>query len=274
MVDLRLSRERIVSRYDELARSEKFPDNTDLHRTFLKLINSELKPMPLNILDAGGGTGFFAVNLAMLNHQVTLLDLSSETLTVARKRSYEGKCSKHITNVEGDVEHLPFRAECFDVVVCAFVLAHLNNPDRAFKEFRRVLRKGGRLFISFENKLWHVVAAGLREKYGEAISLISSKSPVVKPYDLLPPIRIYSILEIEQLCQRHGFRISSFTGMRYLTSYQESLKGIGTTEAEQLLRDNPKAQKLERMLMESGELLCLARHIFVCCEVDQNLRIA
>lgn len=270
MMDSRLSRQQVVSCYDELARSGRFPDNTDLHRAFLRLVDSELKSMPLDILDAGGGTGFFAVNLALRGHQVTLLDLSSEALTVAQKRSHEKKCSDYITSVQGDVEHLPFRAECFDVVVSAFVLAHLNDSTRAFGEFRRVLRKGERLFISFENKLWHVVAAGLCERYREAISLISSRSPVVKPYDLLPPIRIYSIQEVEELCRSHGLRINFFTGMRYLTSYQEPLKGIGTTETEHLLRDNPDAQELEKLLTEGDELLCLARHVFVCCELEPS----
>jgi len=231
-------------------------------------MGSELRSVPLDILDAGGGTGFFALGLAVLGHQLTLLDLSSEALNVAQKRSQERGCSDYIASVKGAVERLPFRAERFDVVVCAFVLAHLNDPGGALGEFRRVLRKGGQLFISFENKLWHVVAAGLCERYGEAMSLISAKSPVVKPYDLLPPVRIYSTLEVEGLCRSHGLRIISFMGMRYLTSYQEPLRGITTMDAERMLHDSPEAQELEKLLTESGELLCLARHLFVHCEIE------
>ncbi|HIE27674.1 TPA: class I SAM-dependent methyltransferase [Candidatus Poribacteria bacterium] len=156
--------------------------------------------------------------------------------------------------------------ESYDVIICAFVFAHLNNPAKAFEEFRRALRKEGRLFVSFENKLWHVVAAGLCERYEEAIALLSSKSPVIRPYDSLPSIRVYSTAEIQELCGGHEFRVRFFTGMRHLTSYQEPLKNISTTEAEKLLLYTPKAQELENLIMESGELLCLARHIFVCCE--------
>lgn len=148
------------------------------------------------------------------------------------------------------------------------MFAHLNNPAKAFEEFRRVLRKEGRLFASFENKLWHLVAAGLCERYEEAIALISSKTPVVRPYDSLPPIRVYSPTEVRELCRGHGFRVRFLTGMRHLTSYQEPLKSIRTTEAEELLHNEPKAQELENLIMESGELLCLARHIFVCCEIE------
>lgn len=267
MINSQLSRQQVAFCYDELALSGKFPDNTDMHRTFLKLINSELKSMSLNILDAGGGTGFFAINLAILGHQVTLFDLSEEALNIAQKRSHEKKCNNYIISVEGDVEHLPFRTECFDVIVCAFVLVHLNNPYRAFGEFRRVLRKRGQLFISFENKLWHVVSAGLRERYGEAISLISSRNPLIKPYDSLPPVRVYSPAEVKELCQDNGFRIKSYTGMRHLTSFQEPLRDISTTEAKQMLHNRKEAQELEKLLMESRELFCLARHIFICCEV-------
>lgn len=270
MADSRLSRQQVVSCYDELARSRRFPDNTLLHEALLRLITPTLeKSRPLDILDAGSGAGFFGVDFAALGHRVTLMDLSSEGLIVAQERSREKECGNRIITVAGDVERLPFQAECFDVVVCIFVFSHLNDPGCALGELRRVLRRDGRLIISFENKLWHVIAAGLCERYREAMSLISSKNPVVKAYDILPPVRLYSTLDIEALCRSHGLRISSFTGVRHLTSFQEPLKGIGTTETEQLLRDDPEAHELESLLTKTGELLCLARHFLVGCENEQ-----
>ena len=267
MIDSGLSRQQVVSCYDELARSRRFPDSTLLHQTLLKLIASDLKESTsLDILDAGSGAGFFGIHFAESGHRVTVMDLSSEALTVAQERSHERKCSHRTIAVAGNVERLPFQAESFNTVICIFVFSHLNDPDAAIGELRRVLRKDGQLIISFENKLWHVMAAGLRERYAEATSLFSSKNPIVKIYDILPPVRLYSMLGVEKLCRSHGLRISSFTGVRYVTSFQEPLKGIGTTDAEYLLRNDPEAQELENLLTESGELLCLARHFLVFCE--------
>ena len=266
MMDLQLSKQQVVSQYDKLARSGKFPDNTLLHYTILKLILSDLASEPIEILDAGSGAGFFGVKFAALGHCVALTDLSSEALTVAQKRSEERKCRERIVTITGDVEHLPFQDESFDVVVCIFVFSHLNDPGEAVAEFCRVLRRGGRLIISFENKLWHAIAAGLRESYGAAMSLLSSKNPIVKAYDILPPVRLYSISEVQKLCRDYGLQKISFTGMRHLTSFQEPLKDIRTTETEYLLRDDPKAQGVENLLTKTGELLCLARHFLISCE--------
>jgi SAM-dependent methyltransferase len=51
-------------------------------------------------------------------------------------------------NVVGDAHHLPFSANCFDVVLLAEVLEHLVAPQQALDECRRVLRPGGRLVLS------------------------------------------------------------------------------------------------------------------------------
>ncbi|HEY5034320.1 MAG TPA: class I SAM-dependent methyltransferase, partial [Candidatus Dormibacteraeota bacterium] len=45
--------------------------------------------------------------------------------------------------IRGRGEHLPFAAGSFDLIVCLWVLEHLDQPDVVFNEVRRVLRPGG-----------------------------------------------------------------------------------------------------------------------------------
>jgi SAM-dependent methyltransferase len=45
--------------------------------------------------------------------------------------------------IRGRGENLPFGAASFDLIVCLWVLEHLDQPDVVFKEVRRVLRPGG-----------------------------------------------------------------------------------------------------------------------------------
>jgi ubiquinone/menaquinone biosynthesis C-methylase UbiE len=260
-MSLELSKQQIISCYDNLARSGRFPDDTYLHRTFQGIIDSQIESTkPSDILDAGGGAGFFGLNLASPECRITILDLSLEALKTAQKRSNK------VALIAGDVENLPFLNSTFDTIICIFVFSHLNDPVSAVREFKRVLRHSGQLILSFENRYWHVIAKGLVERYSEAISLLSASVPIVKAYGILPPVRLYTVSEIEKLLSDQDLQITSFKGVRHLTSFQEHLKGVGTTDAERLMYSDPNALELEKRLTDSGEFLCLARHFLVCCE--------
>src|SRR2546430_15107286 len=53
----------------------------------LERILASLPGRPTRVLDAGGGTGAFAIPLAALGHDVTVLDRSTEWLGVAERRA-------------------------------------------------------------------------------------------------------------------------------------------------------------------------------------------
>ena len=265
--NLELNREEIISCYDNLARSGNFPDNTYLHRSFKKLINDQLKKLSnLFILDAGGGAGYFGVDLALQGFKSFILDISYDALIVARERSIEQGCSDKIKVIAGDIENLPILDEQFDIIICIFVFSHIKDPYRAMGELCRSLKIKGQMVLSFENKIWHVTADGLSERYDKALNLLCSDVALVKAYDILPPVRLYTKNEIEELCNTNGLKIRKLLGLRHITSFQEHLKNIGTTDAERLMHNDPKALELEELLINNGELLCLARHFLVFCE--------
>lgn len=96
------------------------------------------KNKSLKILDAGCGPGAALVYLSQFG-EVIGVDISEEALQFAKKR---GRV------IKGDVSSLPFRDETFDVVVCLDVLYHQwVHVEKALSEMKRVLRKGGILFI-------------------------------------------------------------------------------------------------------------------------------
>lgn len=55
--------------------------------------------------------------------------------------------------VGGELHHLPFRDECFDLVTANMVVEHLEAPETALKEFSRVLRPGGLFVLHTPNKV-------------------------------------------------------------------------------------------------------------------------
>ncbi|MCV7030139.1 class I SAM-dependent methyltransferase [Mycobacterium sherrisii] len=111
------------------------------HRLWTTVLG-EITP-PSRVLDIATGTGFVALLLAELGHQVTGLDASQAMLANARTKATERGLS--ITFVEGVTEQLPFPDAGFDAVTARHFIWTLVEPAKAFAEWRRVLTPGGTL---------------------------------------------------------------------------------------------------------------------------------
>jgi len=106
-----------------------------------------LQLMPLDVLDAGGGTGVMTQVMLDLDHKVTLSDISSEVLSLARDKLGE--------NVNLDVQHLDILSlspkKQYDLVVCHAVLEWLQHPLEVMRKLVDLVKPGGYLSLSFFN---------------------------------------------------------------------------------------------------------------------------
>ena len=77
--------------------------------------------------------------------QIIAIDISEEMLKRAetRRKSYQGVLSF----VQGDAVNLCFSDASFDTIVTSCTMCSVPDPACAFRELRRVLRPGGRLFM-------------------------------------------------------------------------------------------------------------------------------
>ncbi|MCZ7526825.1 MAG: class I SAM-dependent methyltransferase [Acidimicrobiia bacterium] len=96
------------------------------------------------VLDAGCGTGRFALELARAGGGVVGLDIDRSMLVVAARRL-------SVPFVVADVGDLPFGDGAFDAAVAITVLEFVPDPDRAFAELVRVTRPGGRVVVGALN---------------------------------------------------------------------------------------------------------------------------
>ena len=99
----------------------------------------------LRCLDIGCGPGFFSILLARDGHSVTAVDYSEGMLAEAQRNFTEAGVSVEL--LRGDAQSLPFPDGSFDYIVSRNLVWDLEDPERAYREWLRLLKPGGRLCI-------------------------------------------------------------------------------------------------------------------------------
>lgn len=103
------------------------------------------------VLDAGCGSGQYAIALAERGAQVTAIDLSPEMIRRARMRAAE-----HNVPIEwrtGDVTTLADPLAVYDAIHARVLFQFLPDIPATLRELRRVLKPGGRLLASVPGAL-------------------------------------------------------------------------------------------------------------------------
>lgn len=104
------------------------------------------------LLDAGCGSGKYSVPLRMRGFDVVGIDVSFNALHMLKDSSKAREIDVDI--LAANVFQLPFKTDSFDLIWCYGVLQHILSKERecAIREFRRILRKEGILFIEVFGK--------------------------------------------------------------------------------------------------------------------------
>lgn len=178
-----------------LLRAEGKTKNPYVHQ----IISSKGKG--LKILDVGCGAGFLTNYLASHGELVTGVDLSKESLEVAKKHD----TSKTVNYIHANATKLPFPDASFDVVTCMDFLEHVDIPEVVVAEISRVLKKDG-LFI------FHTFNRN-----------ILSKPVVIKGVELLVKntpkhLHVYELFikpsELTNFCLNHSLHMNKIEGIR------------------------------------------------------------
>jgi ubiquinone/menaquinone biosynthesis C-methylase UbiE len=101
-------------------------------------------------LEIGAGTGYFTLNMLQdrVVREAVATDISPGMLDALQANAQ--RIGVTVEAVACDAENLPFDDDAFDLVLGHAVLHHIPHLDRAFAEFRRVLRPGGQFLFAGE----------------------------------------------------------------------------------------------------------------------------
>ncbi|WP_104398860.1 tRNA uridine 5-oxyacetic acid(34) methyltransferase CmoM [Vibrio penaeicida] len=206
----------------------------------------------LNILDAGGGLGQMSQKIAQRGHNVTLCDLSSEMLKLAK-----ADIEKHGLLSQYQLVHSPVQEieqhlnEKVDMVLFHAVMEWLADPKSALEKVLKQVKPGGIGSIMFYNHHGLV----LKNVICGNIPHILEGMPHRKRFKLQPQKGLKPE-EVYQWIEDAGFEICGKSGIRSFHDYIGNMEYMGDYQFEDVLA-------LERQLCRQEPYLSLGRYIHV-----------
>jgi len=180
-----------------------------------ELLREALADRPgLDILDAGGGTGGFAVPLAELGHRVTVVDASPDSLAALERRAAEADVAGLVRAVQGDVASLAdvTAPRSVDVVLCHSVLEVVDDPVTALAAVAGVLRPGGYASVLAATRGAAAVGRALAGRFDEARRVLDDPAGRFSETDVLA--RRFTEPELVALLAGAGLTVETVHGVR------------------------------------------------------------
>lgn len=104
------------------------------------------------IVDIGCGNGRNLIPFAKKGFNCEGVDFSKDMVKFAKSRFKKLglKCNFHVLNMN----KLPFKDHNFDYIICVASFHHLDkkNQTKTLEEFKRILKPGGKIYITVWNK--------------------------------------------------------------------------------------------------------------------------
>ena len=198
----------------------------------------------LDVVDAGGGTGGFAVPLARAGHRVTVVDPSPDSLAALQRGVGEGELAGQVTGVQGDLADLAdvVGPQSADLLLCHSVLEVVDDPAEALAAVTGVLRPTGRLSLLVANRAAAVLARAVAGHPEEAVRALAD--PAGRWGDADGVRRRFDTDELTGLLADAGLAVEQVHGVRVVADLVPSAALDGEPGAAAALLE------LERALSE------------------------
>jgi 2-polyprenyl-3-methyl-5-hydroxy-6-metoxy-1,4-benzoquinol methylase len=190
---------------------------------------------PLRVLDVGGGSGVFAVPLARLGHEVTVVDPSADALATLQRRATTDGVGARVRGLQGDGDRL---AEVltddapFDLALCHSVLEVVDDPAATLSQIAQALAPGGTVSIATANRAGAVLARALAGHPVEALALLADRDPA--PGRSRPARRRFAPDELLALIDAAGLEAGSWRGLAVVADLLDAASGADPAAVRRL----------------------------------------
>ncbi len=213
-----------------------------------------------HVLDAGGGTGGFAVPLAQLGHIVTVVDPSPDSLAALERRAAEADVSGQVRAVQGDAADLldVVEPEQYDAVLGHSVLEVVDDAAAAVTGMGRALRPGGVVSLLTANRVAAVLHRAAAGRLAEARRLLAD--PAGRAGDTDPLTRRFTPDELVALVRAAGLHPGAMHGVRvFADSVPAALLDVDADAIEHLVALEETAAEIPAFRAVATQLHLLAR---------------
>src|SRR4051812_17915315 len=158
------------------------------------------------LLDCGGGSGTYAVPLAVAGADVTVVDISADALATLSRRAAEAGIASSVHPLPGDVEALADLVgdAQFDLVLAHGILEAVDDVAASFAAMSAAVRPGGLLSVLVGNPVASVMARALA---GEPAAALAELHELDVPGARIGPDAV------EQLCISAGLVVEARHGI-------------------------------------------------------------
>lgn len=250
--------------FDHLAKDYDSTTNTFHHKishfvlenNLLEHLNGQVQ---LKILDSGGGTGKYSVLLKQKGFDVTLTDISSKSIEIARAK-FE-KLELSIPSYVCDSENTSFQDSTFDLIMFnGAVISYTASPKKLVQEAHRILKHGGHIWLDFFNSVgWAIEINDLNAKAEIAIE----NDRLIQMPDWDHPARLMSLKQVEHMLSLQSFVPVRTYGLINLSHSLPLETRYSNTVDEEILR---KYQTTELDLSRRADCIGTAWSCMICAK--------
>jgi ubiquinone/menaquinone biosynthesis C-methylase UbiE len=201
-------------RWDELyERTDLFSViHRDRHARALRWSALAGLPAGAPALEIGPGAGLMATALAQRGFRVTAAEMAPEMIKIARARAMQAGVAHNVALVRADGASLPCASGTFSLVVALGVVPWLHRADIAIAELARVLRPGGYLIVTTDNRYRLNLVLDPRHHPALDPARVAAKSAlralgVWRPFAAEPRFTAHRMSDFDKILVRAGFEV-------------------------------------------------------------------